>query len=65
MEDWIDKLTRVIHADKPLDETRTERGTVPVNIVSWLIDSLHVFFLKFEKGEDCECDPIFLKLRTD
>ncbi|KAK4319158.1 hypothetical protein Pmani_009878 [Petrolisthes manimaculis] len=29
LEDWIDKLTRVIHADKPQDETRTERGLTP------------------------------------
>ncbi|XP_069940326.1 dedicator of cytokinesis protein 9 isoform X3 [Cherax quadricarinatus] len=29
LEDWMDKLTRVIHADKPLDESRTERGSTP------------------------------------
>ena len=27
LEDWIDKLTRVIHADKPQDDSRSERGT--------------------------------------
>lgn len=26
LEDWMDKLTRVIHADKPQDESRIERG---------------------------------------
>lgn len=26
LEDWIDKLTRVIHADKPQDDSRSERG---------------------------------------
>ncbi|KAG0711143.1 Dedicator of cytokinesis protein 9 [Chionoecetes opilio] len=29
LEDWIDKLTRVIHADKPQDDSRSERGTTP------------------------------------
>ena len=26
LEDWMDKLTRVLHADKPADESRSERG---------------------------------------
>ncbi|XP_076061952.1 dedicator of cytokinesis protein Ziz isoform X2 [Oratosquilla oratoria] len=29
LEDWIDKLTRVIHADKIHEESRTERGESP------------------------------------
>ncbi|XP_045133980.1 dedicator of cytokinesis protein 9-like isoform X2 [Portunus trituberculatus] len=29
LEDWIDKLTRVIHADKPQDDSRSERGITP------------------------------------
>ncbi|XP_050738114.1 dedicator of cytokinesis protein 9-like isoform X2 [Eriocheir sinensis] len=29
LEDWIDKLTRVIHADKPQDDSRSERGLTP------------------------------------
>ncbi|XP_071525241.1 dedicator of cytokinesis protein 9 [Panulirus ornatus] len=29
LEDWMDKLTRVIHADKPQDESRTEKGLTP------------------------------------
>ncbi|XP_042890658.1 dedicator of cytokinesis protein 9-like isoform X3 [Penaeus japonicus] len=29
LEDWMDKLTRVIHADKPQDESRVERGSTP------------------------------------
>ncbi|KAB7505571.1 Dedicator of cytokinesis protein 9 [Armadillidium nasatum] len=29
LEDWMDKLTRVIHADKPQDDHRSERGITP------------------------------------
>ncbi|XP_068242950.1 dedicator of cytokinesis protein 9 [Palaemon carinicauda] len=29
LEDWIDKLTRVLHADKPHEEGRGDRGTTP------------------------------------
>lgn len=33
LEDWMDKLTRVIHADKPQDESRIERGVYIVMCV--------------------------------
>ena len=28
LEDWMDKLTRVIHADKAQDDARSERGII-------------------------------------